>query len=505
MDDRDIFTNMVIEILNTLKPSDLGHIAILKLRSNLPIIIVLFLALFIRMYGVSTMSLSNDELSGVWRSFMKGSWHDMMANGVMTDGHPPLTYIIMRYWIMLFGDSVLSIRMPFILAGVLGLYYTYRTGVLWFGQTAALLAVSFLAVTTYVIYFHQIARPYSLGFLWVQAAAYYWTQFLFGKDHKGKSMSLVLWVLAAILSCYTHYFSFMAVGLMGTTGLFFLTRQNYNGYLLSGLMIVLALLPGIAIFRQQLSYNGLEWLAPPGKNWLFEYLADVQNNSLVIYITIAVFFCIPVFVGLYRHTLRFNKFQVIGLSWFLISFLVGYFKSIYSMPVLQYSCMVFTYPFLALVFFSFWTDEIFGPRYGAYVFVPILLTIGLNDTACRGRYYSSEHHGEIRGLARQMAIWSDRYGSDMLRVTNVNNGYYWDYYWVRSLHRSEKIALYGIDPAEDIPRFDSLLSHSSAHYFSFAWSNMETPDTLFKVIERHYPNLLADPPHFNSGIRLYSK
>ena len=477
-----------------------------KISSNLPIIIILFLALFMRLWSVSDMSLSNDELSSVWRSFMQNSWHDMMINGVMTDGHPPMTYIIMRYWMGIFGDSVLSIRLPFVLAGVLGLYYTYRTGLIWFGHTASLLAVSFLAITSYVIYFHQIARPYSFGFFCVQAAAFYWSRYFFSDEPDRRGLDCWLWTLMAIFSCYTHYFSLMAVGLIGLTGLFFLNKKNYKTYLLSGILIVLALCPGWFIFKQQLSYNGLEWLAPPGRDWLLVYFAHVMNNSVLIYITLSIFFLISIFAGLYRRGLRFNKFQLIGLFWFLVSFLAGYIKSVYSMPVLQYSCQIFTYPFIVLVFFSFWTEgtELFFSG-SSYIWVFVLIVICTYDTVYRDKYYTTEHHGEIRGLAIKMADWTDKYGSDMLLVTNVNNNYYWDYYWMKSMDRGEKLSLYYIDPDTDIPKFDSLLSNSKAKYFAFGWSTVTTPDTLFKVAEKYYPKLLENPTHFNSGIRLYSK
>jgi 4-amino-4-deoxy-L-arabinose transferase-like glycosyltransferase len=474
-----------------------------KAGRYLPIILLLLLALFMRLFRIQAMSLSNDELSMIWRSYAQPSWHDMIVNGVLTDGHPPLGHIIVRYWLMLFGDSVLSIRLPFILAGVGGLYFMYRTGLLWFGNAPALLSVALLSALSYSIYYHQIARPYALGFLWVQAAAYYWTQFLFGDKFEKKYGYLALWAIMAVCSCYTHYFSMMAVAIMGFTGLFFLNKQNYRAYLLSGCVILLCLLPGLAIFKKQLSYNGLDWLSPPGHNWLWAYFATALNNSLLLYITLATFLLVSIGIGLVKGKLLFNKFQCIGVLWFFLSFLIGYLKSVYSKPVLQGSCLVFTFPFLVLVFFSFWADSF--PLRSTYFCVFALVAIACYDTACRSNYYHTEHHGEFKGLAEQMALMTDEHGPDMLRITNVYCTYYWDYYWVGRLHRPEKIALYTLDPDDDITQMDSLLLHSGAKYVAYAWSNKYTPDTVFKLIAHYYPHLLQDPAHFNSGIRLYTK
>jgi hypothetical protein len=90
-------------------------------------------------------------------------------------------------------------------------------------------------------------------------------------------------------------------------------------------------------------------------------------------------------------------------------------------------------------------------------------------------------------------------------MTNVNNPYYWDYYWVRTMHRSEKISLYEVNEEDDVHKMDSILSTSNSKYFIYAWSTKPNPDGVFKVIDSHYPHLIADPQHFNSGIRLYSK
>jgi uncharacterized membrane protein len=463
---------------------------------------ILLGAFLMRLHGIESMSLSNDEMSSLWRSYMHPSWHDMMAIGVMTDGHPPLTYIIMRCWLSIFGDAVWSIRLPFIIAGVVGLYYCYRTGVIWFGRTAALLAVSFLSMMSYSIYYHQIARPYSFGFLWVQAAAFYWTQFLFSNKVARRNFYMAGWVLMAAFSCYTHYFSFMAVALMGLTGLFFLKRENYRSYLLSGFTILVLLLPGLGIFKKQLSYNGLDWLPPPGHSWLRDYLAAAMNNSTLIYATMLLLLSVSLGWVLYTRKLALNKFRIIGICWFLISFLTGYLKSVYSMPVLQASCLIFTFPFLVLVFFSFWSDSI--PVFIRVAGISLLLVICFYDTVYRSRYYSSEHHGEFQGLAVQMAMWTDQY-SDMTRMTNVNNNYYWDYYWVKTMHRSEKLSLYAVDSDRDLRKMDSLLSASTTKYLTYAWSNKQTADTVFKVIQRYYPHQMEAPPHFNSGIRLYSR
>ena len=48
-----------------------------------------------------------------------------------------------------------------------------------------------------------------------------------------------------------------------------------------------------------------------------------------------------------------NKFRIIAISWFLIQFIIGYFYSVKVNPVLQYSTLIFVFPFLLMFLFSF--------------------------------------------------------------------------------------------------------------------------------------------------------
>jgi uncharacterized membrane protein len=473
-----------------------------KVRENLPIFIICLVAFLIRMFSIGSMSLSNDELSSICRSVMQPTWHDMIVNGVMTDGHPPLTYILMRFWGPVVGTTPLGFRLPFVLASILALYYTYLTGRIWFGRTTALLAVSFLAVITYAIYYSQIIRPYALGMLWVQAAVYYWSMYFLDPDAKGRKVHLMLWAIMAILSCYTHYFSMMAVGFVGVTGLLFCDRRTIVYYLLSGLLILSALIPGRSIFRQQLSYGGLDWLGRPDRSWFGEYLMTSFNHSPLLYVLVGLLLVASIGVFFYTGRKPSLKLQVIGVIWFMASFLIGYYKSVYGKPVLQTSCLYFTYPFLLLVLFSFWGEsaKAFAP-----ILVLVILVAGVYDTVWGQKYYETEHHGEIKDLTRQMAVWTDRYGSDMVRAVNLNNKYYWDYYWVGTLHRSEPVSMYSLEQTDEIHQLDSIVTDSKTGFFAVAWSNKGTPDTIFKIIERRYPHLIESPAHFNSGIRLYSR
>ena len=468
----------------------------------------MLVAAAMRLWSIDTMSLSNDEFSSWIRSIRSPTWATMIQEGVMTDGHPPFTYSFLRLWLSIFGDSVIAIRIPFIMAGLLGLVYVYHLGRLWFSNTTALLVVALLASLAYPIYYHQVARQPAFGFLWVQAAAYYWTLFLFHNKGVAKDKwNAILWVLMAALSCYTHYFAMMAVGLMGITGLFFLNKDNYNSYLLSCIAVLASVLPIYPIIKLQYSYGGVGWIPVPKHDWLITYLQYTFNNSRAIYIAVALLVICAIGLATHFKQWRFSKFQWIGIAWFLISFLIGYLKSVYAPPILQASCLLFTYPFLLLSVFSLWQDDwhLFSKHLKVYFLAIPLLVLTAYNTAITTGYYHTEHHGEFKALARQMAEWDTLCKSDAIKIANVNGDAYWNYYWYRYQHKTVALTVYQTEMPDEILRLDSILTRAKERKLIFAWTNKYTPEEVFHVIEKYYPHLLINQSHFNSEIRLYAK
>ncbi|MFN5324650.1 MAG: glycosyltransferase family 39 protein [Bacteroidota bacterium] len=139
--------------------------------------LLLFLALAMRLYGLSAFSLSNDELSALSR-LQFDSLIDVLKFGVYPDYHPAGVQLFLFYWTGLFGFDEWVVRLPFAWMGVVSVYLVFRIGKSWFGEATGLLAAGSMAVLEFTLLYSQIARPYSPGLMFALLTVFYWSRFL---------------------------------------------------------------------------------------------------------------------------------------------------------------------------------------------------------------------------------------------------------------------------------------------------------------------------------------
>ena len=181
------------------------------------------------------------------------------------------------------------------------------------------------------------------------------------------------YVLASAGCIYSHYFSFMMAGIMGFTGLFFVKKEGARFFIFCNIIPLLLFIPSIPIFRQQFGYKGIGgWLPPPDGSFLPRYLFYGFNESWML-----VFFFSGLLLGqaLLKSPLRnWKKFHTISLTWYMLPFLTGYLYSVYISPVLQYSTLLFSFPFIIIFLFSFFRDDLPAGKMAAGI---ILLTFSV--------------------------------------------------------------------------------------------------------------------------------
>jgi uncharacterized membrane protein len=132
--------------------------------------------------------------------------------------HPPLYFILARYWMQLFGSSFTAFRSLPALISLLSWVFICLLAREIFGQKlTAPLAVILLAISPFDILFAQIARQYSsLTFLVIAS-----TYFLFKADKNNRSINWIYYTIVSLLGLYTH--PFFALTLFGH-GLFIVSK-----------------------------------------------------------------------------------------------------------------------------------------------------------------------------------------------------------------------------------------------------------------------------------------
>lgn len=220
---------------------------------------ILIGGLVLRLYSLTKISLWHDEAFSAL--MLRYSWSEMIHR-IAVDVHPPLYYVILRFWVGVFGDSVFSLRGFSVACGVLAIALTYYLVEKYFmSRKAAILSSLFLAVNFFQIYRGSLeARMYTLGVLLALAATASLLSALYyrGSTKKTWMLYLLFSVFGASL-LYTHYylaFNLIALGVYGLIYLFKNYRFDWKKYIpfaVSCLFVGILFLPWLPTFKFQLS------------------------------------------------------------------------------------------------------------------------------------------------------------------------------------------------------------------------------------------------------------
>lgn len=446
--------------------------------------LILLLAAVLRFYHYNAWSLSNDELSALNR-LQFDSLKDVVKNGVMlNDMHPAGVQVFLFYWTKLFGISEASIRFPFIIAGLLSIVFVYLIASRWFSKASGLFAAAAFAITEYTILYSQLARPYSPGLLFSLSTVYFWTRVLFNEEKKVKDYIALM--LSYVLAAYTHNFAFLFIIIVGLTGLLFLKKDHWKGYIASAVLAAVLYIPHIKIFFHQFGIGGVGgWLSKPDNTWLPDYLYYVSNYSLLLLCIVGIIFFFSLSMSL--RTIKITKFHFISFFWFFGLFYIAYFYSIFRNPILQKSILLFTFPFLVIFIFSF-VDGIKRPV--QIILLLCLCICGTYSTIKERKYYKAEHFGDFKGLAESTIEWNKKFGYDKItRIINVVDPYYINYY-IKKLNANCDYSMYSNNGTTDMLKLKTLINKSETPYFIYGWEG-NNPASVEDMIMEKYPFLIT--------------
>lgn len=465
-----------------------------RLASLWPLLLILLVGCTLRFTHLGDWSLSNDELSGLNR-VSPDSFSEMIDYGVRSEGHPAGYHTFLYTWTRLISDNTETLRIPFAIAGCLSLLLLYLLAERWFNRRAAFVATALWASLQFPLLYSQLARPYALASFAVLLMAYAWTKWIYDQ-RKGFAY---LYLLAAVLCLYLHYFSFMLAGLFAVAGLFLIPSPKRKFYLLIQILLALSFVPHIGLFFDQLAQGGIgEWLDPPGPWFFFEHLFYVFNESWFVLIPV----CGLIVYGVFKQNQPAVgwSFRKLALLFFMVPITVGFLYSILRAPVVQHSTLLFSAPFL-LLFASSFVPEL-PVKQGSWL---LLLLVGLGSTLIEKSHYSTPHFGEFEGVARKLQAWEQEVGADnILVVGSYNHRYYLDYYY-RNLDREPNLIMSQMPHGEAQGELAALLQESSKIYVALVWSSSYLPPEAELLIQHHFSKVKERALWFNAKAVLFER
>lgn len=460
---------------------------------------ILLVAAILRLWKLGQVPFMHDEFSALFR-LKFDNFHDLIQYGVCeNDSHPAGVQVFLYYWTKLVGWSELWVKLPFALMGIGSVYLIYVIGKQWFNRKAGLLAAAFFAVSQLAVFYSQIARPYSAGLFFVLLMTYFWNRILF--DSKKPSAGICVGMaVAACLAALAHNFSAAQAGLIFITGLFFLKKERRKAYWLSGIGALLLYAPHLPVFYHQTFVNGGigGWLARPEYDFLIHFFRYSMNYAPLFIFVVGMLIILPLILR--NPERRKRPIRWAAVAWFIIIFALAFVYSLLREPIIQYSTMIFCYPFLVIAAFSLHKNNTMNMTQ-TVVAVLAILFVGSMSLILQRQHYDLMYHQGYDQIALRMQEDNDNL-KDICFATYTTNGNFPEYYQAQTDIKNRRI--FNIYDQHHLGDFRQWLNEENTSKLGFGWTDYTDPAWETQAVA-YYPWQIKSDTWFTSKYLTLSK
>lgn len=444
--------------------------------------LILFVGFILRFWDYWNIPFMFDELSAMGRTTYD-NFSDLIRIGVVEkDSHPAGVQVLLYYWVKFVGDSEHIVKLPFLVAGLVSVWLSFKIGELWFGKTTGILTAAFVSSLQLFVMYSQIARPYISGLFITLLMALFWSKYFFRKP---KIKYLVWFAVFGALAAYNHYFSLLFATTVGFSGLLLVNRKTIVPYVLSGVLILILYIPHLEIIFAQAEKGTIGgWLGEPGKYFILNFFYWLFHKSLFSY---GLFLLIMLGGFLFGKPygdevpLKIKK-RLILLIWLLPTPIFGYIFSYTVEPILQKSLLIFTTPYFFMLLFSF-SGNLSWKKLSVAV-VLILVVNSLTLIYVRD-YYMKFYKQPFKNMAESATALEKRFPEDVFIINNYTP-YYTEYYFNQS-------------DITEVPFFTTRNANLTLVEFDSVVRNIDQnvvitsglDDHYFQLIRKYFPNWIG--------------
>ena len=191
-----------------------------------------------------------------------------MFNKLLVDSMPPLHYLLLHYWINIFGDSEFSVRLLSTIFSLATIVICFLISKKLSNDKVALITSLLLAVSVFQIEYAQETRNYSLISFLCASSVYFLIRWEENKD----MWNIMFFMLSNIFLLYTHVLGSIWIG---SLSIYFIISKYYfkdfsntklTQWITVQLIILLCFLPWIkVVLLQSTTWNQNAWM--PTMTW----------------------------------------------------------------------------------------------------------------------------------------------------------------------------------------------------------------------------------------------
>ena len=297
---------------------------------------------FTRFYNIGLRSLWLDEAITV--NLAWSGIRDIILNRASTGIHPPLYFILIRMWILIFGDSEVALRSFSAIFSVISIPFIYAFTKSIFDPATAVISSLLFALSPFQLYYSQEARMYPLLTFFFILSLYLLNRWTCGEFRSEKRILAILSTVN-VLSLYTHIYSIFYI--LSQNIFVFLTkfreRETLKRWIICQLIVAICFLPWVYVIvknRTPEVYQGKQTLS----------LTVIKNSFL------------EVNLGYVRSIFARGNLLDYIFFFFLILLIIGLFPPYRDKKGFLLTCLYIFLPFLLLIVASL-EKSFFSARY----------------------------------------------------------------------------------------------------------------------------------------------
>lgn len=285
------------------------------------------------------------------------------------ENNPPLHFVLLHYWIKLFGIGPVAVRSLSLLFSALTIPVLYQTGRRFINQKGALILCMLFIFSDFHHYYALEARPYSLLILEFSVLFFFILKILC--EGGTKRDYLLLGIVNALLF-YTHYISLYFFPAEGIIFLLFARQQQLRRTGIAILSFAACILPWIPVLltRVKIVSSGGTWVPKPQFSELYGFINKFFNDKWAL---LALLLVSAVLLFVNRRNIATilsgnRKKILVALLLFSISYI-----SAFALSIKLSSVFLDRYLFFLTIPLFFLTALLFsGLRYGTVCFTAFL-------------------------------------------------------------------------------------------------------------------------------------
>lgn len=334
--------------------------------------ILFVIGLVVKFFFTYNLQFNYDEVSALLRTNYQ-SFGELIEKGVKPDGHPAGMQVFLWFWIKIFGDNILPIRLFTLIIQMASVVFFYRIVCKMFNQKTAEYSVVVFLFSSFFIITTSTIRPYSFALFFV--LLFYW-KLLSYLDKKQLTDYLIL-VFAAVLASSFHYFAALQVVCISLVysvlkTRFFLDKKMTFSFFMLFIFSLILYLPQLPILMHQLAHGGLAWLGKPN----LQFFKNAGNSILIHYSLVLLLFLTGL-LGIRKNKTLGYPFMIL-FAIFSLPTGIGFLYSTFCSPVLHLQNCIFSIPFfLPLLFVGI---QILNDKYRLGLYFLLILFLVYNTT-----------------------------------------------------------------------------------------------------------------------------